>query len=324
MKLSTTIVFTALFLVVGGSYFYLKPTLGPETPKDTPIPLSLRVLPLEKDDDVTWLQIQNFSKKETITLIKDGENWKMKFPVQGAADPLIVKGLISALKLSAKQRVLLPERGWEEYGLVQPQIKVGIETLKNKGRKYLSFGNLSPVGEKVFARWEGEKDYFLLNQDLLRAFDRSAYSLRWKQIFRILPEKITKIFVRTKKTEYEMVRRDGTWFWLQPVDIAGDKVRREFLPEIILRLAQLYIKDFLDQEKGPPAKFGVISTSPAVRVWGEAKEYEALEIGKEIPAKDAFYGRREGEETYFFMARGNVQDFFKRIEEIADAKPEKA
>ncbi|MBI3306888.1 MAG: DUF4340 domain-containing protein [Candidatus Omnitrophica bacterium] len=320
MKFSTTVVFTALFVVVGGSYFYLKPELGPQLQNKTEAlpPASLRLLPAEKNEDITWLQIQNFKRNEVMTLVRDGEEWKLKFPLQAPADPLIAKGLISALRLSPKSRVLVPEKGWEEYGLLQPQIKVGVETSPAPGRRrYLAFGNISPVGGKVFARWEDEKGYFLLSQDLVSAFDRTVYSLRWKQIFRTAPEKISKIFVKTKQIEYEMVRRSGAWFWLQPVEKAGDKVSKKMITEIILQLGQLYMKDFLDDEKGPAAKLGILQGSSAVKVSGDGKEYEVLEIGREVPAKDSFYARREGSKEYFYIARNNIQDFFTKIEEAS-------
>ncbi len=318
MKASVTVTFTFLFLAVAALYARLNPATLPGVLDSTAGPL--RVLPLLNDGGVQWMQIQNLEKKETVTLQKKDGIWRISFPVSYPADPLIAEGLATALKISSKARRLFPERGWEEYGLLKPSLKIGVEAEPGR-RRYLYLGDASPVGHFVFAKWEGEKEYFLVQADLKKAFERSVYSLRLKQIFRTPPNEITKIHVRALDGDYEILKKGQKWFWMEPIPILGKPVPKKQSDEILAVIADLYVKNFLDEEQGSRQALGFSATSSSVKLWGGAagKTPEVLKIGREAGTQDAYYGLRENEKTVFLVARGNIRVLFQMMETLAQS-----
>lgn len=318
MKSSVTVGFSVLFLAVAVLYLRLSPVSlpGAASPSET----LLRILPLLNDGGVQWIQIQNTEKKETITLQRKSGVWRILFPVSYPADQLMIEGLATALKLSSKARRLLPERDWDEYGLLKPPLKIGVEAEPGR-RRYLYLGDRSPIGHFVYARWEGEKEYFLVQEDLRRAFERSVYSLRLKQVFRTPLQEVSKLHVRTTNADYEIFKKGEKWFWMEPIPILGQTVPKRQSDEILAAIADLYVKDFLDQEKGAPETLGVSAMSPSIKIWGKGKKPEVFKIGRELETQDAYYGLREDEKTFLLVARGNIRGLFQMVE--AMAQPEK-
>ena len=315
MKVSVTFVFLLLFVLVGMFFLYVHPP-AEEGFSITSAPAQSRLLPLEEGDDLTLIEVLQPEKKEKIILTQEDEGWVLTYPVRYDAEPLLANGLASALLWSMKARRMIREKEWSEYGLDQPVMKIGIETRKNAKRRYLMLGHESPVGNHVYARWEGDWEYFLLNRDILKAFDKSLYTLRAKQIFRRPPESINKIVIQSAQEEFEFIRRDGRWIWVQPVAILGEPVEPERMEELILQLYGLFIKDFLDGVKIDRQNHGFQTSEVLIQLIGEGRKPESLHLGAEIEDKDSYYGYREKENVLFYVARNNVRAFFEILESL--------
>lgn len=314
MKFSTTLVFLFLFVLVAVFFIYLDPLR--QEPEPAAEKAVMRLLPMDGEGEINLIEIQNNEKKESITLQRSPEGWMLKDPVTYPAQNPMVEGLVTALRLSMKARRLLPEKGWDEYGLAKPSLRVGIEREDGRQRRYLDFGDPSPVTRHVFARWEGESEYFLLEADLKRVFEQTAYSLRQKRIFRNSVQEAAKIRIEIPKGEsYEITKKDGNWFWMEPVALLGDAVEAEDANEVLTGVQRLYIKDFLDSEVAKPGEYGFYIFGMNIKVWGpeDGDKPEVLHLGSEFPAKDAFYGTREGEPTCFLVAQGNVKSLFETL-----------
>ena len=315
MKSSVTVVFVGLFALVAGVYFYLQPYQAPRLDKLDPAPMKL--LSLEQDDAITWIQIQNKNEKETITLKLEGDLWFIKYPIEYPANELMAEGLVAALSLSKKARRLVREKGWEEYGLKDPAMKIGVETKQSGKKRYLDFGDPSQVGSFVFARWEDEEEYFLLDAQLKNAFNRSVYSLRLKRVFRFPFKDVVKIRFRTNKDEYEISAYDEKWFWMEPIPILGEVLDKEDRDKILSQLIDLNVKDFLDKEKRTAPEMGFSILSPTIKLWKKEGEPEVLQLGDAIATRDSYYGMREGESVFFLISKENVDLLFKSVDEIA-------
>jgi hypothetical protein len=311
MKTSVTLTFTALFIGVAAVYWYYgNPlnTLKPEPPAASE-PGSLKLLDLEKDA-MTFIQIQKPETKETVTIEREGENWVIKYPISYLADNMMINGLSTALRVSNKARRLVREKGWEEYGLLKPQLKIGVEAQGLSKRKYLLLGDQSPVAETIFARWEDEEDYFLLDSRLKESFDRSIYSLREKRLIRLSLNDLQKIHVRTFTEGYELALENSEWYWTEPVSRLGKKITREQMYEILMALRELYVKEFLDGQPVQEVERGFTVAGPHIQVWDKAGKTSTVRIGREVAEHDAFYGLIDGEQVVLEIARGNIQKVF--------------
>lgn len=312
MKFSTTLTYSFLFVVVAGAYTYFSPNERPPVPQGLP---SHQLLPLEGDDTIAWIQIQNRKKKETVTLASQGEAWRVEYPVRYPADPLLAQGFVTALSLSTKARRLHPEEEWDEYGLENPDIRIGIETKRNKNRRFLYLGKKSPLGDYIFARWEREGEYFLLDANLKRSFDKSLYSLRDKRVFRSRLNEATKIRLEGfHDAPYEMLKKDNHWFWSEPRTLSKRPIKKERLDELLFLIRDLLVKDFLDEEKTDLAKTGLSEKAGSLAVWVKTEKSEILRLGHEVPPRDGFYARRDGENTLLLVARANIRLLFETFE----------
>lgn len=319
MKTSVTVLFTVLFLVVAVFYvFFGTPLPKPEAPL-----LSggdAKLLPFDSEDPIRLIQIQKPNQKETITLELTEKGWYLKFPAAYPADKMMADGLLSALKISTKARRLLREKGWEEYGLARPDLKIGIEAVDGKKRNYLLLGDKSPVAEMVYARWEGEQEYFLLDARLKMAFDRSAYSLREKKAIRIPPQKIDRIRVQTPLGAYELYAQNRKWFWTEPVSLIGHKITDQEAYQLLMILGELHIKEFLDSTRVELSAQGFSQSSPSIQVW-EKDRTTVLRFGKELIAQDSYYAMLEEERVLFLISKENARDIFKIFDGIEEQMP---
>lgn len=316
MRSSVTFVFFALFAAVAGFYVYLTPR-AENAPEALPA-TGARLLPFEDHDTISSLEIENAQKNLLIRLQREGSGWRLTDPVAYPADDSSLEGLLTALSASRRARRLVPEKGWQEYGLEKPSIRIGIRTLLADRKRHLLLGDPSPVGDYIYARWEGEDEYFLLSPEVKAAFDRSVYALRLKRVFKATGPDISKVHFRIDSREFEIARYGEQWFWMQPISILGVEVNREFLTFLLTQLTALSVKEFLDEEKVDPEDLGLSGLGAFIRVAGPGPDPEIVYLGDEMPARDAYFARREGDQTLFLVARANVASLWEAVRRAAE------
>ena len=92
MKITTTLLFTILFVVVAWFYLEHKPQSSQETGTDSSSAVvTQKLVDLESEKMLNWIQIQNIERKETITLYRDDDRWMLKYPVVYKADDWAAK-----------------------------------------------------------------------------------------------------------------------------------------------------------------------------------------------------------------------------------------
>ncbi len=313
MKFSTTLVFLFLFILVGGVYLYLQPKPG-EAPHDAPVASSgaAESLIANNQDSITWLQIQNMEKKEAATFILQDKIWVMKYPVRYAVMPESMDEMIKALNSTVKIRKIMPEKDLDNYGLQLPSMKIGIETTQHPERRYLALGTASPTGNVLYARWENEKEIFLVGKEFKAIFDRSVYGMREKRIFRLPVATITKMEFQIGPETYQVEKREGKWSWKKPVSILDLPLDGGLAQNFLSMIGDLFIKDFLDQakEKNDASFF---KAERIIRVWGKDSDPQIFYVGQEAPRRDAFYAKREGEDALLLIDRGAINSLFEMI-----------
>ncbi len=327
MKTSVTFTFILLFIGVGISYIYLNPS----APKPLELPSAGMELLSREEGDIRLIQIQNLDNHKIITMERSGNTWMIRYPVRYPADPMMAEGLAAALKYSKKARRMPAQRNWEEYGLWRPSLKIGVETERSERgerggekRKYLYLGDPAPVGAFVFARWEGEKEYFLIQSQLKNAFNVSLYSLRMKRLFTLPLKDISKIKVRTFSQEFELEKRGTDWFWMQPIALLGTRIPEKKIRKILSLREGLYVKDFLDGEPADDAK-AFPETPASITMFAENGAQEGLRVGLELPNRDAHYAKQEssaaGAGPVLLVSKERIQDFFSLFHEESQPPP---
>ncbi|HOW59913.1 MAG TPA: DUF4340 domain-containing protein [Candidatus Omnitrophota bacterium] len=317
MNFGRTIIFSILFALVVGVYGYQQ-HLQKQALVNVPDEVNRKVF-FEKSNKIRQIEILDHVKNSRIVLRNNDGKWSLESPVRYPADFNIVEGLAMTARWFGKQPRLRAEKDWEEYGLAKPEVEMMYEVTGKKAEKLL-IGAKSPIGDAVFCKWDSERGYFLIPSAAKAALLQSVYSLREKRVFRLPEEAYGKVSVEMGKHSYQWKRDQGDWFWLEPVSKFGKKIPIERMRLILNALQNLYIKEYLDENKKSKAELGFFIIHDRIRIEAGPGVSEVFHFGNEVPEKNAYYGFREGEDVVFLIDREKVFEFLDLLEAIEKGK----
>jgi hypothetical protein len=114
-------------------------------------------------------------------------------------------------------------------------------------------------------------------------------------------------------------KKDGEdWYWFEPVAQFGKKVPAAQMNPVLAALQNLHVKEFQDNNKKSKTELGFFMIHDRIRIESEGVKTESFHFGNEVPERNAYYGLREGEDTVFFVDRGNVIRLFDLMRSIED------
>ncbi len=324
MKIVRTLVLILLCAVVIGLYIY-QTKLEKQVVSQPPLDEVKKTFTLEPNDLITFLQIERKDQESPIVVEKEDDQWMLISPVIYSAEPHLVEGLIAAIRQAAKQKRFRAEKGWAQYGLAEPQLKVIFQVKTRKERKVLAFGDQAPIGNLVYGRWESEPGYVLLPIAMRDAFKQTPYQLREKRIVRTPAAQMKKVYIELGAQGYEWVKDGDQWFWLEPITKLGQKISAEQMNLILQALQNLHAKEFLDDQKKPLWSYGFFIIHDRIKIESAEGAIEQFHFGNELPLKDAYYSFRERENVVFLIERGKVfqlLDLVKAVEKGKGTGPE--
>ncbi|MFZ5802981.1 MAG: DUF4340 domain-containing protein [Candidatus Omnitrophota bacterium] len=318
MKLGTTIIFILLFGIVLWVFF----AVPKEASKPVPPPASspktevTGVYTVPPEAVINWLQIQDLPNRKIWTLVDEGGDWVMKFPVAADANEPAVDELIRALKLEKGLEAFRPDKNWEEYGLKSPRLKIGVQIAGQTGRHYLWIGDASPLQNGVFARWENDDRCFLVSVRLPDLFKPSFYTLREKKIFEAAVFRSPKVEFHFEASAFMFQRENGSaWNMNVPGRIDPVPVRAEEMETLLKRIEGLNAKDFLESGAASDAGLGEV---PFVRLAPEEGNPRTLFLGKELGTRDAFFARRDEDTEILLIDRAAVFDLKENVRLVSE------
>lgn len=318
MKLARTIVLTLLFVVAGAIYLF-QARLARQALTVTPDEVN-RTVTILQSDPIDHVELRDAVQKTEIILQKENGNWKLERPVRYPAENRIVEGFLAAARMASQKLRLRAEKEWSEYGLAEPELEIRFD-LPEKRTATLLIGAQAPVGKAVFARWAGERGFFLLPVEMKAMFRQSVYGLRQKRLFRTPPDKIRKIFVEMGEHSYQWKKDGDPWYWLEPVEKFGQKVPAGRMDLVLGGLQSLHAREFLDDNQKSKAELGFFIIHDRIWIESEDGKKETFYFGNEVPEKNAYYGSLEGEGVVFFVDRANVVEFFDLMKKIQTEEP---
>ena len=309
MKISTTLILA--FLLGGlGTYYFLweKPShlpageLGPA-----------RILIFDEGDSITRLHLSHRNSKEKFSLARLDSGWRFVSPVSYPAEDFLVEGMVQALVFSQRIRRFASDGSEtpEEFGFQSPEIELGIQTKNSPLRRTLVIGKESPVGVGVYARWEGEKEYFLIPREVKASLERSLYSLRRKKLFRVNWDRVTGLHVKVERQEFQAEKSGAHWHWVLPAP--RKEIPVEKVSELIYAFQSLYVKEFLDRAPVTTQEFGLKGRQNFLEALG-AGETEKLFVGSPVKGKDSVYSFRQGENLVLLVSAQNLKTLLETFD----------
>jgi len=301
---------TLLFIVILAAlsvFYYLKLYQKPSA--DQPAAFSVDaaqryILELQNQEAIKTLSIHDPSKKTAILFERNFKSgWHIVSPVHFPAEPLIMDGFVTLLKLTPRLRHLsLNGLDGKDFGFDNPRLKICLSTSNRKDRCLLIGGD-PVIGQGAYAKWEDETTYFLVEPVFLKSFDKTLYTVRRKQIFNLLDNEITSIRFESSKKEIHIVHQGKHWMFQKPVEsIIGPQAMDLLLTE----LSSLYVKEFLDDEKSADLKPKFKKAVRTVRVLFRDGSEQVLIQGGQAGGRDAYYARLSEPETLFLVSQGKL------------------
>ena len=308
-----------LFVILGGIVFlyYQKVKKTPEVISSASVSpfqnesAASYILSLKGGETIKTLKLEDSLERSEIWLEQLSEHkWQIKRPVNDRAESVVIDGFTSLLKLAPRTReISFQGVNPKEFGFDRPGFKVCVATNQSEKERCLLIGEKAVVGDGLYAKWEHEPKFFVINKQFVEVFDQSLYALRKKQIFHVLDQTIESVFFRSQTRELEIRREGKSWFLSKPrQSMAGpDSVSR-----LMTQLNGLFVKEFLDRENWRNSKLGLKPPVKMVRIRFRDGSEQSLFLGREAAGREAYYGYLESRAVVVLISSGK----FNKIEQI--------
>ncbi len=270
---------------------------------------SKKLMVLPEGAEILALTLDN-KGKETLELVKEGNQWWLKRPRRYQAEDFIAEGLRTALTATTWERSFpLREVDLEQMGLKSPSQKISVALdipQKEREIRNLFIGHEAPTGRYIYAMWENGQQVFMLRDQFARSFDKSRYSVRKKRIFSIPAEEIYAVDVALEGKNLTLIKLEEKWHLVsgKESDIADQALAQTF----ISNLTALYVKEFLDDLNPNNPDLDLSSRKHSITLTDHAGNSYVLWIGSENKEKESFYALKDGEDMVLMLSSEKIKD----------------
>jgi hypothetical protein len=192
-------------------------------------PFDLRdktVLKIDRDK-VDHLQID--AAKRTVTLAKEGADWRLTAPINARADFGTVEGLIGRLNTAQMKAITAPtadDKALKEYGLDTPAVTVHVTA--GSAQAGLAIGKSAGEGV-VYARDLSRPLIFTIDSALVDELSKPAGDLRLKDLFDARSFNTTRIEIVRGNQTLAFEKDKDTWKQVTPAAKAVDGAKVDAL-----------------------------------------------------------------------------------------------
>jgi hypothetical protein len=171
-----------------------------------------RVLPFDRLQ-VTRLKIAG--PRETVVLYREGQGekvmWKIKAPVETAADQPEVKSLLFALEdLKARDFIDDPkERAAKRATLGKPLATITLH--EGETDRMVSLFLAPRDSATAYAEGTAQEPLFQITQAAAKDLAKGLFDLRAKQLIAAEPDQVKTLVIKTGGQEYALSREGGAW-----------------------------------------------------------------------------------------------------------------
>ncbi len=194
-------------------------------------------------DEISGIVIE--SETGRVRLEKVGSDWRLREPLDFAADESTLSSALGALEnLKADRRLPAADVDPAEYGLEEP--KVTITLRMNDGREpVLAIGDELPLGSNRGLQFAGGDEILVASGWFLSNFEREVDDWRSRDVVRILEDQVASIDVESGADSIRAVRLRDHWQLVRPLEDLADS---DHLRSLVSDLASMRIEEFLDSE----------------------------------------------------------------------------
>jgi hypothetical protein len=104
----------------------------------------------------------------------------------------------------------------------------------------------NPLDSNFFAKREDESRIVLIPSHLKSLMEKKVFDFRQKDVFRFERDEVRNIRLRTKKRQWEILKKEDEWHFEKPVKALAEKSK---IDDILDSLSNLKAEEFISEEK---------------------------------------------------------------------------
>lgn len=253
MRFRNTLLLLLVLIGLGGYVYWVElPQVEKEEKKEK----------LVEFDTASVTEIVLTAPDREVVLVKGADGWRLTKPIEGEADEVTVKGILSALSSAEVKKALDDEvADLAPFGLDQPNTTIAMKA-GDRALPVIRIGKATPVGNSAYAlRGDGGK--VLLTTSAVRAgVDKNLKELRNKGILKFTDDAVRKVEVVAPEGRSLTLEKEGEqWRIAAPAAYPADATA---MRSYLSTLRALRATDFADG--ADLAAYGLAAPATSVTV----------------------------------------------------------
>ena len=268
-----------------------------------------------KQEDISKIQIKKKGGEELDLAKGDGGKWQITAPKPLGADQEAVSSLLSTVSLLNSDR-LVDDKAADlgQYGLTDPSLEVDV-TAKDAKPQRLFLGDITPAGNAVFAKLEGDPRVFTVANYNKTSIDKTANDLRDKRLLTVDFDKLSQVELITKKQDIEFGRNKQEWQIVKPKPLRADNFQVE---EIVRKLRNARMDASTpDADAKKRAALCASGTQVATAKLTDLAAMQELQIRK---SKDDYYAKSTAVAGVYKVPSDVGQGLDKNVDDVRNKK----
>lgn len=273
-----------------------------------------RVTQIDRDK-ITAISIRNSESKIELRK-KDNGTWQMEAPIKDRADISVLNQLFTTTESLKHDAMIGADKGaskeqLKEFGLSNSDTRIKLTGAEKPVE--LIVGKDAAVEGKTYAKLEGSGTVYVVSNDLKNQLTKKPDDFRDRKLTELNTAQVNKAVIRSSAGELELVKKDGHWSLLKPLNARGDDSK---IGDVISQATTARIDTFV-ADSANLAAYGLQDPRGTVSLYVEdAKEPVVLQIGAN-PNDE-----KDKEKTYAKLStRDSVVLLPKAIEQLLSIQP---
>lgn len=230
-----------------------------------------------KRSDIREFKLKN--RNGNFYLVKEGEDWLLKSPIEKKADNSTVSTVLSKMEYGkAKSVVSETLENPKEFRLEKPSYQIDIYLGESKAHKKVI---LSSLKDNVsYAKDESRPQVFEVDSTFIKDIDKSLFELRDKNFAEYNKDLADSIVVSQGDSIIAFIKdTSDTWLY------EGNKKVKEWKVNSLLNtIKNLKAKRFLLEDTASPKRFGMVKPERIITVYGEGRLLNEIRLAS--PSED--------------------------------------
>jgi hypothetical protein len=255
---------------------------------------------------------------EALTVVKDGDAWKMTAPEAVPADASAVDGLLSGFEnLEIDEVIADSPSSLADFGLAEPQRTVAVLLQGASEPLKLLVGSKTPDGSSVYAKLPTQPRVFTVASYLTTPFDKKPFDLRDRNILHAKRDDIRSLEIAGPEGSYALARSGKeSWAFTRPL---VTKAGRWTVDSLLGLVEGLRMDSVADEHAKDPKAFGLKPPSRTLTVGFADGATRTLEIGSATKDKK-YYAREASSDLVAVIPPAIVDDLAKGMKELREKR----